>query len=33
MFACISREVPPGPPDVPALTSLLQQSGVTLMRG
>ena len=33
MFAQLSREVPPGPPDVPALTSLLQQNGVTLMLG
>ena len=33
MFARVSREVPPGPPDVPALTSLLQQNGVTLMLG
>jgi quercetin dioxygenase-like cupin family protein len=31
MFARVSREVPPGPPDVPALTSLLQQNGVTLV--
>ena len=33
LFARVSREVPPGPPDVPALTSLLQQNGVTLMLG
>ena len=33
MFARVSREVPPGPPDVRALTSLLQQHGVTLMLG
>ena len=33
MFTRVSREVPPGPPDVPALTSLLQQNGVTLMLG
>ncbi len=33
MFAHVSREVPSGPPDVPALTSLLQQNGVTLMLG
>ena len=33
MFADISREVPPGPPDVPVLTTLLQQNGVTLMLG
>ena len=33
MFDRVSREVPPGPPDVPALTSLLQQNGVTLMLG
>ena len=33
MFAHVSREVPPGPPDVPALMSLFQQNGVTLMLG
>ena len=33
MFAHVSREAPAGPPDVPALTSLLQQNGVTLMLG
>ena len=33
MFAHVSREIPPGPPDVPALTALLQQNGVTLMLG
>ncbi len=33
MFAHVSREVPPGPPDVPALAALLQQNGVTLMLG
>ncbi len=33
MFARVSREIPPGPPDVPALTSLLHQNGVTLMPG
>jgi quercetin dioxygenase-like cupin family protein len=33
MFARVSRETPPGPPDVPALTALLQQNGVTLMPG
>ncbi|HEU4922039.1 MAG TPA: cupin domain-containing protein [Burkholderiales bacterium] len=33
MFANISREVSPGPPDVPVLTTLLQQNGVTLMLG
>ena len=33
LFAQVSREAPPGPPDVPALTSLLQQNGVTLMMG
>ena len=33
MFARISRETPPGPPDVPTLTALLQQNGVTLMLG
>ena len=31
MFAHVSREVSPGPPDVPALTALLQRDGVTLM--
>jgi len=31
MFARVDREVPPGPPDVPALTTLLRQNGVTLM--
>ncbi len=33
MFAHVSREVSPGPPDVPALTALLQRNGVTLMLG
>lgn len=33
MFTQVDREVPPGPPDVPALTTLLRQNGVTLMRG
>lgn len=33
MFARVDREVPPGPPDVPALTALLQQNGVILMMG
>jgi quercetin dioxygenase-like cupin family protein len=33
MFAEVSREVPPGPPDVPALTALLRQNGVTLLAG
>ena len=31
MFASISRQVPHGPPDVPVLTDLFQQNGVTLM--
>jgi hypothetical protein len=31
MFAQVDREVPPGPPDVPAVTALLRQNGVTLM--
>lgn len=31
MFANISREVPPGPPDMPMLTTLLERNGVTLM--
>lgn len=29
-FANLNREVPPGPPDVPMLTTLLQSTGVTL---
>ena len=33
MFARVDREVPPGPPDVPALTALLRRNGVTLMLG
>jgi quercetin dioxygenase-like cupin family protein len=33
MFAQIDREVPPGPPDVPAVTALLRHNGVTLMLG
>ena len=33
MFANVSREVPPGPPDVPVLTTLLQRNGVTLVLG
>lgn len=33
MFANISREVPPGPPDVPMLTTLFQRNGVALMLG
>lgn len=33
MFANLSREVPPGPPDVPVLTTLLQRNGVTLVLG
>lgn len=33
MFARVSREVPPGPPDIPALTALLEQNGVTLQLG
>jgi quercetin dioxygenase-like cupin family protein len=33
MFASISREVPPGPPDVPMLTTLLQRHGVSLVLG
>ena len=33
MFAHVSREVRPGPPDVYALTSLFEQNGVTLMLG
>ena len=31
MFANVDREVPPGPPDVPMLTALLQRNGVALM--
>lgn len=31
MFAAVSRELPPGPPDVPKLTALLQDNGVTLV--
>lgn len=31
MFAQVDREVSPGPPDVPALTALLQRHGVTLV--
>lgn len=31
MFANVNREVPPGPPDVPRLTALLQRNGVVLM--
>lgn len=31
LFAQVDREVPPGPPDVPELTALLRQNGVTLM--
>jgi len=33
MFANVSRQVPPGPPDVPMLTTLLQRNGVALMLG
>ncbi len=33
MFAHVSCEIPSGPPDVKALTALLQQNGVTLMLG
>jgi len=33
MFTHVSHDVPPGPPDVPALTALLRQEGVTLMLG
>jgi quercetin dioxygenase-like cupin family protein len=33
MFAQIDREVPPGPPDVSAMTALLRQNGVSLMPG
>jgi quercetin dioxygenase-like cupin family protein len=33
LFAQVSREIPTGPPDVPALTSVLEQNGVTLMLG
>jgi len=31
MFEAISRQVPPGPPDVPTLVSLLEDNGVTLV--
>ena len=31
MFAQVSREVPPGPPDVEALTELLRHNGVRLL--
>lgn len=33
LFAKVDREVPLGPPDVPALTALLRRNGVTLMLG
>lgn len=30
MFANVSREVPPGPPDIPKLLAVLRRNGVTL---
>lgn len=30
MFAALSREIPPGPPDIPKLVEVLRQNGVTV---
>ena len=30
MFSAVSREIPPGPPDVPKLLEVLKQNGVTV---
>lgn len=30
MFTAVSREIPPGPPEIPKLLAVLQQNGVTV---
>jgi quercetin dioxygenase-like cupin family protein len=30
MFTAVSKEIPPGPPDIPKLVELLRQNGVTV---
>jgi len=30
MFKAVSREIPPGPPDVPKVLEVLKQNGVTV---
>jgi len=30
MFTAVSREIPPGPPEVPKLLEVLKQNGVTV---
>ena len=30
MFTALSKEIPPGPPDIPKVLEVLQQNGVTV---
>lgn len=30
MFACLNREIPPGPPDIPKVVGILQDHGVSV---